>query len=53
MFYPVSRMLISSSEGKGPERKKYEEQIKKLKLRSVAFQTMWLPAEDYPLLLGI
>lgn len=39
-------------EGKGPEKAKYEQQIKKLKLRRVAFRTMWLSAEDYPLLLG-
>jgi hypothetical protein len=38
--------------GKGPDRKKYEEQIKKLKLRCVAFRTLWLASEDYPLLLG-
>jgi beta-1,4-mannosyltransferase len=39
--------------GKGPERQKYEQQIKRLKLRRVAFRTMWLSAEDYPLLLGM
>lgn len=38
--------------GKGPEKRKYEEQIKRLNLRRVAFRTMWLSAEDYPLLLG-
>lgn len=48
-LYPRLLFIIT---GKGPERKKYEEQIKKLKLRRVAFRTMWLPAEDYPLLLG-
>ena len=31
---------------------KYEERIKSLKLRRVAFRTMWLASEDYPLLLG-
>ncbi|RZC68339.1 hypothetical protein C5167_031601 [Papaver somniferum] len=38
--------------GKGPEREKYEEKIKGLHLKRVAFRTMWLAAEDYPLLLG-
>jgi beta-1,4-mannosyltransferase len=38
--------------GKGPDRRKYEEQIKRLKLRHVAFWTLWLASEDYPLLLG-
>lgn len=48
-LYPRLLFIIT---GKGPERRKYEEQIKKLKLRRVAFRTMWLSAEDYPLLLG-
>ena len=39
--------------GKGPDRKKYEDQIRRLKLRRVAFRTMWLASEDYPLLLGM
>ncbi|KAL3613720.1 hypothetical protein CASFOL_041794 [Castilleja foliolosa] len=39
-------------EGKGPEKDKYEEKIRKLRLKRVAFRTMWLSAEDYPLLLG-
>lgn len=30
----------------------YEERIRKLRLRRVAFRTMWLSAEEYPLLLG-
>ncbi|QHO56371.1 UDP-glycosyltransferase TURAN [Arachis hypogaea] len=38
--------------GKGPEKEKYEAKIKRLKLKRVAFRTMWLSAEDYPLLLG-
>uniref|UniRef100_A0A1D1YMC6 Chitobiosyldiphosphodolichol beta-mannosyltransferase n=1 Tax=Anthurium amnicola TaxID=1678845 RepID=A0A1D1YMC6_9ARAE len=49
LFYPRVLFIIT---GKGPEREKYEEQIKKLRLRRVAFRTMWLSAEDYPLLLG-
>ncbi|KAJ0982153.1 hypothetical protein J5N97_010408 [Dioscorea zingiberensis] len=48
-LYPRLLFIIT---GKGPERRKYEEQIKKLNLRRVAFRTMWLSAEDYPLLLG-
>ncbi|CAH9099126.1 unnamed protein product [Cuscuta epithymum] len=38
--------------GKGPEKEKYEQKIRKLNLKRVAFRTMWLPAEEYPLLLG-
>nr|CAD1822569.1 unnamed protein product [Ananas comosus var. bracteatus] len=49
--YSYPRLLFIIT-GKGPERRKYEEQIKKLKLRRVAFRTMWLSAEDYPLLLA-
>uniref|UniRef100_A0A0D9VQ98 Glycosyltransferase subfamily 4-like N-terminal domain-containing protein n=1 Tax=Leersia perrieri TaxID=77586 RepID=A0A0D9VQ98_9ORYZ len=47
--YPRLLFIIT---GKGPDKKKYEEQIKRLKLRRVAFRTMWLASEDYPLLLG-
>ncbi|XP_024313451.1 UDP-glycosyltransferase TURAN isoform X2 [Brachypodium distachyon] len=47
--YPRLLFIIT---GKGPDRKKYEEQVKRLKLRRVAFRTMWLASEDYPLLLG-
>ena len=42
----------SMNEGKGPEKEKYEEKIRRLHLKRVAFRTMWLSAEDYPLLLG-
>lgn len=45
-------MMIKWTEGKGPEKEKYEERIRKLSLKRVAFRTMWLSAEDYPLLLG-
>ncbi|OVA03975.1 Asparagine-linked glycosylation protein 1-like [Macleaya cordata] len=48
-IYPRLLFIIT---GKGPEREKYEEQIKRLRLKRVAFRTMWLAAEDYPLLLG-
>jgi beta-1,4-mannosyltransferase len=44
--------MYSYFKGKGPDRKKYEEQIKRLKLRRVSFWMMWLASEDYPLLLG-
>jgi len=47
--YPRLLFIIT---GKGPDRKKYEDQIKRLKLRRVALRTMWLASEDYPLLLG-
>lgn len=39
--------------GKGPEKEKYEKKIRALNLKRVAFRTIWLSAEDYPLLLGI
>ncbi|XP_068663311.1 UDP-glycosyltransferase TURAN-like isoform X2 [Aristolochia californica] len=48
-LYPRLLFIIT---GKGPDREKYEKQMKKLHLKRVAFRTMWLPAEDYPLLLG-
>ncbi|KAK6157477.1 hypothetical protein DH2020_011725 [Rehmannia glutinosa] len=47
--YPRLLFIIT---GKGPEKEKYEEKIRKLSLKRVAFRTMWLSAEDYPLLLG-
>ncbi|PWA86526.1 UDP-Glycosyltransferase superfamily protein [Artemisia annua] len=47
--YPRLLFVIT---GKGPEKEKYEEKIKKLNLKRVAFRTMWLSPEDYPLLLG-
>ncbi|KAL5679382.1 hypothetical protein ACJX0J_005767, partial [Zea mays] len=47
--YPRLLFIVT---GKGPDRKKYEVQIKRLKLRRVALRTMWLASEDYPLLLG-
>jgi hypothetical protein len=44
--------MYSYFKGKGPDRRKYEEQIKRLKLRRVAFRTMWLASEDCSLLPG-
>ncbi|KAK2998202.1 hypothetical protein RJ639_024487, partial [Escallonia herrerae] len=48
-LYPRLLIIIT---GKGPEKEKYEEKIRKLNLKRVAFRTMWLSSEDYPLLLG-
>ncbi|KAJ9159770.1 hypothetical protein P3X46_025247 [Hevea brasiliensis] len=48
-LYPRLLFVIT---GKGPEKETYEEKIRKLHLKRVAFRTMWLSAEDYPLLLG-
>ncbi|XP_068320744.1 UDP-glycosyltransferase TURAN-like isoform X3 [Pyrus communis] len=48
-LYPRLLFVIT---GKGPEKQKYEEKISRLHLKRVAFRTMWLSAEDYPLLLG-
>ncbi|CAI0420467.1 unnamed protein product [Linum tenue] len=48
-LYPRLLFVIT---GKGPEKEQYEEKIKRLRLKHVAFRTMWLSAEDYPLLLG-
>ncbi|KAJ4837271.1 hypothetical protein Tsubulata_017328 [Turnera subulata] len=48
-MYPRLSFVIT---GKGPEKEKYEEKIRRLNLKRVAFRTMWLSAEDYPLLLG-
>ncbi|KAJ8755128.1 hypothetical protein K2173_018926 [Erythroxylum novogranatense] len=48
-LYPRLLFIIT---GKGPEKEKYEKKIRRLKLKRVAFRTMWLTAEDYPLLLG-
>lgn len=38
--------------GKGPQKAMYEEKISKLKMSSVAVQTVWLDPGDYPKLLG-
>ncbi|XP_027768341.1 UDP-glycosyltransferase TURAN isoform X3 [Solanum pennellii] len=47
--YPRLLFIIT---GKGPEKEKYEHKMAKLNLKRVAFRTMWLEPEDYPLLLG-
>ncbi|CAG8516658.1 3577_t:CDS:10 [Paraglomus brasilianum] len=38
--------------GKGPLRDKYMEEISRLTLKNVRIVSLWLEAEDYPLLLG-
>ncbi len=38
--------------GRGALRDQYEEEIRKLTLRRIHLHTLWLPAEDYALLLG-
>ncbi|KAF4363731.1 hypothetical protein G4B88_000960 [Cannabis sativa] len=48
-LYPRLLFVIT---GKGPEKQKFEEKIKRLRFKRFAFRTMWLSAEDYPLLLG-
>jgi len=48
---PLPHLLVLIT-GKGPLREQYEERIKRLALRTVQIHTLWLSAEDYPLLLG-
>eukprot|EP00899_Mesostigma_viride_P026424 jgi/Mesvir1/6967/Mv09112-RA.1 len=48
---PVPSLLIFIT-GKGPMRAAFERQLASLRLRRVAFRTLWLAAEDYPRLLG-
>ncbi len=47
--FPELLILIT---GRGALRDQYEEEIRKLALRRVHLHTLWLPAEDYALLLG-
>jgi beta-1,4-mannosyltransferase len=47
--FPELQFVIT---GKGPEKKRYEELIKKLGLRKCNIQTKWLLAKDYPKLLA-
>lgn len=44
--------LIVIVTGKGPQKKMYQSKIAELKLNHVSIITMWLEAEDYPLLIG-
>ncbi|CAG8704815.1 19651_t:CDS:2 [Gigaspora rosea] len=45
--------LVFIITGKGPLKDKYEREISKMSLKNVRIVTTWLPAEDYPLILGI
>ena len=47
----LPRLLILVT-GKGPQREHYQRQMAGLRLQHVAFRTLWLEAQDYPLLLG-
>jgi beta-1,4-mannosyltransferase len=47
--FPPLLILIT---GRGPLRRHYEAQIACLALRKIHLRTLWLAAEDYPLLLG-
>ncbi|GAQ82578.1 beta-1,4-mannosyltransferase [Klebsormidium nitens] len=47
--YPRLLFLIT---GKGPLKAQFEERVAKLRLKRVAFRTLWLSSEDYPRLLG-
>lgn len=38
--------------GKGPQREHYEKLMKSMDLKYVAFRTLWLEPQDYPVLLG-
>ncbi|CAG8581132.1 19461_t:CDS:2, partial [Cetraspora pellucida] len=44
--------LVFIITGKGPLKDMYEQEISKLSLKNVRIVTAWLPAEDYPLILG-
>ncbi|CAG8853025.1 23623_t:CDS:2, partial [Gigaspora margarita] len=44
--------LVFIITGKGPLKDKYEREISKMSLKNVRIVTTWLPAEDYPLILG-
>ena len=47
----LPRLLILVT-GKGPQREHYQRRMAALRLQHVAFRTLWLEAQDYPLLLG-
>ncbi|KAL4443535.1 hypothetical protein ABPG75_011272 [Micractinium tetrahymenae] len=47
--YPRILFLVT---GRGPQRAEYEERMRGMDLRFVAFRTLWLEPGDYPLLLG-
>jgi beta-1,4-mannosyltransferase len=47
--YPDVVFIIT---GRGPDRDKYIQRIRQLQLHKVAFCSLWLEPEDYPLMLG-
>ena len=51
-FYSIIMLCLCFSIGKGPLKSFYEGEIAKKKLEKVSICTLWLEAEDYPLLLG-
>ena len=44
--------LLIAVTGKGPQKAMYHQKIRELRLKDVAFRTLWLEAADDPLLLG-
>ena len=44
--------LLIAITGKGPEKALYESRLRRMTFKHVNFVTMWLDAEDYPVLLG-
>jgi beta-1,4-mannosyltransferase len=48
---PFPQLLILIT-GQGPLRQYYEDQMARLRLCQIHLRTLWLAAEDYPLLLG-
>ncbi len=44
--------LVVIVTGKGPLKAMYEQRMRELDLRHVAFRTVWLQQADYPVLLG-
>jgi len=38
--------------GKGPDKARFEQEIKEANMSNITVHTVWLPLEDYPLLLG-
>ena len=46
------KFFLFSGPGKGPQRAEYEEKIRRMRLRHVAFRTLWLSYAEYPRLLG-
>lgn len=64
MHHPQHSTLMQASEahslpsllvfvtGKGPQKESYLKKMRGMVLRKVAFRTLWLASEDYPVLLG-